>query len=103
MKKNENPFATYTKVSQFAFVIIAPLLFFLWGGSALVKHYDLPEWVMGVCVALAIIFMLGGAVSYLGQLIMYYEKNSSKDKAPKAFTSSRRDNDYYDDYKDRRK
>lgn len=101
MKKKENPFATYTKVSQFAFVIIAPLLFFLWGGSALVSHFDLPEWVMGICVALAIIFMLGGAISYLGQLISYYDKN--KDKAPKAFTSSRRDNDYYDDYKDRHK
>ncbi len=49
-----------------AFVIIAPLLFFLWGGSALVRYFDLPDWVMGVCVALAIIFMLGGAVSYLG-------------------------------------
>ncbi len=96
MKKNENPFSTYAKVSQLAFVIIAPLLFFLWGGSALVRHFGLPDWVMGVCVALAIIFMLGGAVSYLGQLIRQYDKN--KDKTPKAFTSSRRDNDYYDDY-----
>lgn len=101
MKKNENPFATYTKVSQLAFVIIAPLLFFLWGGSALVKRFDLPDWVMGLCVALAIIFMLGGAVSYLGQLIKYYDKG--KEKTPKAFTSSRRDNDYYDDYKNMRK
>ena len=94
--KKENPFSTYAKVSQLAFVIIAPLLLFLWGGSAAVKHFGLPDWVMGLCVALAIIFMLGGAVSYLGQLVQYYDKN--KEKAPKAFTSSRRDNDYYDDY-----
>ena len=98
MKKNDNPFATYAKVSQFAFVIISPLLLFLWGGNALVKKFDLPEWVMGICVALAIIFMLGGAVSYLGQLISYYDKN--KEDAPKAFTSSKRDNDYYDDPSD---
>ena len=102
MKKNENPFSTYAKVSQLAFVIIAPLLFFLWGGSALVRHFNLPDWVMGLCVALAIIFMLGGAVSYLGQLIRYYEKNG-KQRAPKAFTSSRRDNDYYDEYTNPRK
>lgn len=98
MKKGENPFSTYAKVSQLAFVIIAPLLFFLWGGSAVVKHFGLPDWVMGLCVALALIFMLGGAVSYLGQLIRYYEKKSGKQRAPKAFTSSRRDNDYYDDH-----
>lgn len=98
--KKENPFSTYAKVSQFAFVIIAPLLLFLWGGSAAVKHFGLPDWVMGLCVALALVFMLGGAVNYLGQLIRYYDKQ--KEKAPKAFTSSRRDNDYYDDHNPRK-
>ncbi len=103
MKKNENPFAVYAKVSQLAFVIIAPLLLFLWGGSAVVKHFGLPEWVMGICVALAIVFMLGGAVNYLVTLIRYYEKQDKDKKVPRAFTSSRRDNDYYDDYKNLRK
>ena len=99
MKKNENPFAIYAKVSQIAFVILGPLLFFIVGGYYVVKHFELPQWVMGVCVALGIIFMLGGAVSYLAQLIRTYEK--SDDPAPKAFTSSKKDNDYYDDYSNR--
>ncbi len=55
-----------------------------------------PDWAMVVCIILGIVFMIGGAVSYLFQLIKMYEK--SEDPAPKAFTSSRRDNDYYDDY-----
>lgn len=101
MKRNENPFSVYAKVSQLAFVIITPLLLFLGGGSWAVQRFGLPEWVMGICVALAIIFMIGGAVSYLYQLIRIYEKRD--EPAPKAFTSSIRDNDYYDEYKDFRK
>lgn len=101
MKKNENPFSVYAKVSQLAFVIIAPLLLFLGGGSWAVAHFGLPDWVMGICVALSLIFMIGGAVSYVYQLIKTYEKPDQP--APKAFTSSLRDNDYYDEYKDLRK
>ena len=97
MKKNENPLSVYARVSQLAFVIITPLLVFLWGGSWAVSHFGLPDWVMGICVALAIIFMLSGAVSYIYNLIKYYEKQEKP--APKAFTASRRDNDYYDDYR----
>ncbi len=101
MKKKENPFSVYARVSQLAFVIITPLLLFLGGGSWAVNRFGLPDWVMGICVALAIIFMIGGAVSYLYQLIKMYEKSDKP--TPKAFTSSRRDNDYYDEYKDLRK
>lgn len=101
MKKNENPLSVYAKVSQLAFVIITPLLLFLGGGSWAVRHFELPQWVMGICVALALIFMIGGAVSYLYQLIKIYEKADKP--APKAFTSSRRDNDYYDEYQNLRK
>lgn len=101
MKKGDNPFSVYAKVSQLAFVILAPLLLFIWGGSVLVSHFDLPDWVMGIFIALAIIFMLGGAVNYLTTLIRYYEKREKP--APKAFTSHRSDNDYYDDYKNLRK
>lgn len=95
MKKKEHPLSVYARVSQFAFVIIAPLLFFIVGGYWLVNRFGLPQWVMGVCVALAIIFMIGGAVNYLYMLIKMYEKPD--EPAPKAFTSSKRDNDYYDD------
>lgn len=101
MKKGDNPLSVYAKVSQLAFVILAPLLLFIWGGSALVSRFDLPDWVMGIFIALAIIFMLGGAVNYLAMLIRYYEKREKP--APKAFTSRRSDNDYYDDYKNLRK
>lgn len=99
MKKKENPFAVYAKVSQIAFVILGPLLFFIVGGYYVVKYFGLPQWVMGICVALGILFMIGGAVSYLSQLIKTYEK--SEKRAPKAFTSSPKDNDYYDDHKNR--
>lgn len=101
MRKNENPFSVYAKVSQLAFVIITPLLLFLGGGSWAVQRFGLPDWVMGICVALAIVFMIGGAVSYLWQLIKMYENKG--ERAPKAFTGSLRDNDYYDEYKDLRK
>lgn len=99
MKKNENPFAVYAKVSQITFVILGPLLLFIVGGYYIVKHFDLPQWVMGLCVGLGILFMISGAVSYLTKLIKTYEKDEKR--APKAFTSSKKDNDYYDDYKNR--
>lgn len=101
MKKNENPFSVYATVSQLAFVIIAPLLLFLWGGSALIKKLGLPDWVMIVCIFLALLFMISGAVNYIFKLIKMYEKPG--ERPPKAFTSSRSDNDYYDEYKDLRK
>lgn len=101
MKKNENPLSVYATVSQLAFVIISPLLLFLWGGSALVKRFELPDWVMGIFVALGIIFMICGAGNYIMKLIKMYEK--PKERPPKAFTSSRGDNDYYDEYRNMRK
>lgn len=101
MKKNENPLSVYATVSQLAFVIIAPLLLFLWGGSALVNKFDLPDWVMIIFVFLALIFMISGALNYILKLIKMYEKPD--ERPPKAFTSSLRDNDYYDEYKDLRK
>lgn len=101
LMKKDNPLSVYARVSQLAFVIIAPLLLFLWGGSAAVKHFGLPDWVMIIFVALAIIFMLAGAVNYLAQLVRYFE--SREKPAPKTFTGSRSDNDYYDEYKDIRK
>ena len=94
MKKKENLVSVYARVSQLVFVIITPLLLFLGGGYYVTQHFDLPDWVMGICVALAIIFMTGGAVSYLAQLIKFYGKND--ERAPKSYNSPR-DNDYYDD------
>lgn len=98
--KKENPFSVYATVSQLAFVIISPLLVFLWGGSYVVKKFSLPEWVMGVCVALALVFMISGAASYISQLIKRYGKND--ESAPKSYNAPA-DNDYYDEYKNMRK
>lgn len=98
--KKENPFSVYVTVSQLAFTIIAPLIIFLAGGSYVVRRYSLPEWVMGVCVALALLFMAGGAVSYIGQLMRRYGKDDKS--APKSYNAPH-DNDYYDDYRNMRK
>lgn len=97
MKKKQNLVSVYATVSQLVFVILSPLLIFIVGGYFVTQHFDLPNWVMGICVALGIILMIGGAVSYLWQLIKLYGKDE-KD-VPKSF-SAPRDNDYYDDYKD---
>lgn len=98
--KKENPFSVYVTVSQLAFVIISPLIIFLAGGGYVVKKYSLPEWVMGLCVALALVFMIGGAASYIAQLMRCYGKDNKS--APKSYNAPR-DNDYYDEYKDMRK
>lgn len=103
MNKKENPFSIYAKVSQLAFVIVTPLLVFLVGGSYVVKRFNLPDWVMLICVGLAILFMLSGAVNYILKIVHYYEQRDKEKKAPAAFTASRRDNDYYDDYRNLRK
>lgn len=99
MSKKENPFSIYAKVSQLAFVIAAPLLLFLLGGSYVVKRFELPDWVMLIFIGLAILFMLSGAINYIMQIVRYYEHRDKDKKVPMAFTSSRRDNDYYDDYR----
>ncbi len=100
MKKKDNLVSVYATVSQLVFVIITPLLIFIVGGYFVTQRFELPEWVMGVCVALGLIIMIGGAVSYLGQLIKLYGKDEKN--VPKSYNAPR-DNDYYDDYKDMRK
>ena len=100
MKKKENLVSIYATVSQLAFSIITPLLIFIVGGSWLSNKYGWPDWAMGICVGLGILFMLAGGGSYLAQLIKIYGKDNNS--APKSYNPPR-DNDYYDDYKDLRK
>ena len=95
--KGENPVKTYAIVSQLGFNIITPLLIFIWGGSVLVSKMGLPDWVMALFVVIGIFVMLCGTISYLLQLIKRYDKGD--DKKVQKVVSSRRDNDYYDDYK----
>ena len=95
MAKKDNPLSVYAVVSQLAFTIICPLLVFIVGGYYASKHFGWPEWSMGICVVLGVIFMLGGGISYLGKLIRLYGKDN-KD-APRSYNSPS-DNDYYDEY-----
>lgn len=96
MSEKKSPFAAYAVASQFAFVILAPLLVFIVGGHYLVERYDLPDWVMVVCIILGVIFMIGGAVNHLMKMIRLYAKD---DKSKyRRYYSDRSDNDYYDDH-----
>ena len=52
MKKKDNLVSVYATVSQLVFVIITPLLIFIVGGYFVTQRFELPEWVMGVCVAI---------------------------------------------------
>lgn len=94
--KKSNPLSVYAVVSQISFVILAPLLLFIVGGHYAVEFFGWPDWAMGICVALGIIFMLGGAVNFLAQLIARYGKDD-KSKYTRAY-SNPKDNDYYDDH-----
>ncbi len=97
MAKKENPLSVYAIVSQLAFAILTPLLVFIVGGYFASNHFGWPDWAMGICVALGIVFMLSGGISYLGKLMRIYGKDNKE--APRSYNSPS-DNDYYDDYKD---
>ena len=90
-------FAQY--ITRYDHWIAFLLLLFIGGGCFLSRKFGWPDWAMIICIVLGIVFMIGGAVSYLYKLIKMYEKTDKP--APKAFTSSRRENDYYDDYSKR--
>ena len=96
MPKKHEGLSAYAVASQFAYSVICPLLIFIVGGYYASKHFNWPDWAMGICVALGIIFMLCGGISQLNKLIKLYGKDN-KD-APKSF-NSREDNDYFDNYK----
>ncbi len=96
-KKNESPLRAYAVASQFAFVIISPLLLFIVGGYFACQHFGWGDGAMLVCVILGLVFMVCGAISHIKKLIRMYGKDNSN--APKVFTSTE-DNDYYDDYND---
>ncbi len=61
----KSPFAAYAVASQLAFVILAPLLLFIVGGHYLCERYQLPDWVMVVCILLGILYMICGAISHI--------------------------------------
>ncbi|MBP0983352.1 MAG: AtpZ/AtpI family protein [Oscillospiraceae bacterium] len=100
MSGKKSPFAAYAVASQLAFVILAPLLLFIVGGHYVCEYYDLPDWVMVVCILLGILFMVSGAISHIMKLIRIYGRD---DKTKyRRYNSDPRDNDYDDDYNRRK-
>lgn len=96
MSGRKSPFQAYAVASQLAFVILAPLLLFIVGGHYLVERYDLPDWVMVVCILLGILFMISGALTHIMKMIRMYGK---EDKSKyRSYHSDPKDNDYYDEY-----
>ena len=95
MNKKDTPHKVYAVVSQIGFLVITPLLIFIWGGSVLVNNFSLPAWVMILLVFAGIITMISGVGTYLKNLIKMY--GGKDDKKTYKDLSDRRDNDYYDD------
>lgn len=96
MSEKKNPLAAWAVASQLAFVILAPLLVFIVGGHYVVEHYELPGWVMVVCIILGIVFMVCGAISHIMKMIRLFAKDDKSQY--RSYLSDRRDNDYYDDH-----
>ena len=101
MSGKKSPFAAYAVASQLAFVILAPLLLFIVGGHYVCERYELPDWVMVLCIILGILFMLAGAFSHIMKMIRLYGKDDKSEY--RRYYSDPRDNDYDDEYKDRRR
>lgn len=93
-EKKENPFSVYAVASQIGFMVILPLLVFIWGGSWLVERFSLPSWAMAVFIALGIITMLSSVGGYLSKILKKYGKSD----APKMseLHHDTRDHDYFD-------
>lgn len=93
--KRENPFSAYAAASQIGFMVIVPLLIFIWGGSWLVEKFSLPQWLIVVFIALGILTMISSVGSYLMKLARKYGKSET----PKVseLHHDTRDHDYYGD------
>lgn len=97
MNKKNNLFAVYAVVSQFAFVVLVPLLVFIVGGHYLYERFALPDWVMVLFIVLGVVFMGCCAVYRILQLVRLY---AADDKSKyRRYYSDPRDNDYADEYK----
>lgn len=93
-KKNQNPFSVYAVVSQVGFMIILPLVLFIWGGSWLIKQFALPSWLMIVFVVLGIITMVSSVGTYLRKVIKMYD---NKEEKTDPLHHDLKDHDYFED------
>lgn len=96
MSKKENPFSVYAVVSQVGFMVIIPLLLFIWGGSWLIERFSLPRWLMIVFVLLGIITMVSSVGTYLRRMIKMYSGKEAPKKVSKLHHDAK-DHDYYSD------
>lgn len=94
-KKHQNPFSVYAVVSQVGFMVVVPLVLFIWGGSWLVKQFALPDWLMIVFALLGIITMVSSVGTYLHKIIKMYD--NSKEKKDSPLHHDLKDHDYYDE------
>ena len=94
--KHDNPFSAYAVASQVGFLVICPLLLFIWGGSWLVQRFQLPDWLMILFIFLGIFVMIGSVTSYLFRMIKMYGGDKKPEKNDK-LKHDIRDHDYYGD------
>jgi hypothetical protein len=95
MNKKDNPLSAYVIAGHLAFVVAAPLLFFIWGGTWLADRLDWADWIKIVLVLLGVFSMLGSLIGYFRNLITLYGGRDSE-KPP----VSRHKDYYYDkDYR----
>ena len=94
--RHDNPFSAYAVASHVGFLVICPLLLFIWGGSWLVQRFELPGWLMIVFIFLGIFVMIGSVTSYLMQMIKMYGGDKKPEKTSK-LSHDVRDHDYYHD------
>jgi len=98
-KKYENPISVYAAVSHISFVVITPLLLFIWGGSWLTDRLGLPDWCMIIFILTGIFVMLCSLVSYLMKIIQKYGGSDKSDRVKTDkyhnLKNDRKDYDYY--------
>lgn len=92
MSKNDNPISVYAAVSQIAFLVVVPLVFFIWGGSWLIKTCSLPQWLMIVFVLLGVLTMVATVGVYIKKLLRIYAPEQKDENS--ALKHDRRDSDY---------
>lgn len=78
--KKGNPLSAYAIVSQVGFMVIVPLVVFIWGGSWLVNRFELPDWLTIVFVLLGIITMISSVGTYLRKIIKMYDNREEREK-----------------------
>lgn len=100
MKKKHSGLTAYAQASQLTFVVITPLLLFIFGGQWLVDRFDLPGWVLVVLILLGVLTMISGLITFCRNLIKIYGKDDKRLDAGRLSEKKtpgfdRRDNDYY--------